>query len=289
MDGNGDPAAVCAAESQVGSYHYGVIARAIAEIDASAPGLSLAELSGRMGMSPAHFQRVFTRWAGVSPKQYQQYLALDAARRMLAARHSTLEAALAAGLSGPGRLHDLFIRWEAMAPGSYARGGAGLTIRHGVADTPYGPAVAAVTDRGLCGLAFAAEMGTAAALRDLAARWPAARLEEDHAAVAAPVAAAFGGGSVTLHLIGAPLRLKVWEALLAVPEGRVTTYSELAVAVGRPRAVRAVATAVGRNPVAALIPCHRVLRRDGTLGGYHWGLPVKRAMLAREAARADAG
>ena len=289
MDGNGDPEVLCAAEPQMGSYHYGVIARAIAEIDAGPPGLSLAELSGRMGMSPAHFQRVFTRWAGVSPKQYQQYLALDAARRMLAARHSTLEAALAAGLSGPGRLHDLFIRWEAMAPGSYARGGAGLTIRHGVADTPYGPAVAAVTDRGLCGLAFAAEMGTAAALRDLAARWPEARLEEDHAAVAAPVAAAFGGGSVTLHLIGAPLRLKVWEALLAVPEGRVTTYSELAVAVGRPRAVRAVATAVGRNPVAALIPCHRVLRRDGTLGGYHWGLPVKRAMLAREAARADAG
>lgn len=282
-------AADAAVPEQSGEYHYAVIARAIAVIDAAPQGLSLNGLAARMGMSPSHFQRIFTRWVGVSPKQYQQYLALEVARDMLARRHNTLQAALAAGLSGPGRLHDLFIRWEAMSPGNYARAGNGLTIRYGHVDTPFGPAVAMATEHGVCGLGFAGEMGTAAATADLAARWPAARFLADDAAVAGAVRAAFEGGPVSLHLIGAPLRLKVWEALLALSEGEVTTYSDLATAVGHPRAVRAVATAVGRNPVAMLIPCHRVLRRSGALGGYHWGLPVKRAMLAREAARADAG
>jgi AraC family transcriptional regulator of adaptative response/methylated-DNA-[protein]-cysteine methyltransferase len=271
-------------------YHYGVIARALAEIEAADAPLTLEALAARLGMSPAHFQRVFSRWVGVSPKRYQQYLALDAAKRLLATRHSTLEAALGAGLSGTGRLHDLFLRWEAMSPGDFARAGAGLKIRHGVVETPFGPAVAMATDRGLCGLGLAAETGTAAAFADLAGRWPAADFVADAAAVAGPVAAAIGGapGEVGLHLIGAPFQIKVWEALLAVPEGHVTTYSDIARAVGNPRAVRAVGTAVGRNPIAWLIPCHRALRKSGALGGYHWGLNVKRAMLAREAARADA-
>ncbi len=280
-------------------YHYRVIARALDEIDAAPAPLSLEALAGRLGMSPAHFQRLFSRWVGVSPKRYQQYLALDHAKRLLAARHSVLEAAMASGLSGTGRLHDLFLRWEAMRPGEYARGGAGLTIRHGVVDSPFGPAVAMATDRGLCGLAFAAETGVEAAFADLAARWPAARHVEDVRAVAAPLAAAFAPApgcphapdaprEIALHLIGAPFQIKVWEALLAVPDGHVTTYSDIARAVGCPRAVRAVGTAVGRNPIAFLIPCHRALRKSGALGGYHWGLPVKRAMLAREAARADA-
>jgi AraC family transcriptional regulator of adaptative response/methylated-DNA-[protein]-cysteine methyltransferase len=270
-------------------YHYRVIARALAEIDATDAPLSLEALAARLGMSPAHFQRVFSRWVGVSPKRYQQYLALDAAKRLLAARHSTLEAALGSGLSGSGRLHDLFLRWEAMSPGDYARAGEGLVIRHGVVETPFGPAVAMTTERGLCGLGFAAEAGEAAVFADLAARWPAASFIADPHAVAGPVAAATGGGGeVALHLIGAPFQIKVWEALLAVPEGHVTTYSDLARAVGNPRAVRAVGTAVGRNPVSWLIPCHRALRKSGALGGYHWGLTVKRAMLAREAARAEA-
>jgi AraC family transcriptional regulator of adaptative response/methylated-DNA-[protein]-cysteine methyltransferase len=270
-------------------YHYGVIARALAEIETADAPLSLEALAARLGMSPAHFQRVFSRWVGVSPKRYQQYLALDAAKRLLAARHSTLEAALGAGLSGTGRLHDLFLRWEAMSPGDYARAGEGLTIRHGVVETPFGPAVAMATERGLCGLGFAAETGVEAAFADLAARWPAARFLVDPTAVAARVATVLGGrGQVALHLIGAPFQIKVWEALLAVPEGHVTTYSDIARAVGNPRAVRAVGTAVGRNPIAWLIPCHRALRKSGALGGYHWGLTVKRAMLAREAARADA-
>ncbi|MGY6412403.1 MAG: methylated-DNA--[protein]-cysteine S-methyltransferase [Alkalilacustris sp.] len=276
------------ATAEEDAYHYRLIARAIAEIDAAPPGLSLEALAGRIGLSPAHFQRVFTRWAGVTPKQYQQYLTLEAARAMLAARHTVFDTALAAGLSGPGRLHDLFLRWEAMPPGAYARAGAGLTIRHGAVDTPFGPAIAMATDHGLCGLALTAEMGTEAAFDDLAARWPAARFVPDPGSVAPPVRAAFDGAPAKLHLIGAPLRLKVWEALLAIPEGHVTTYGDLATAVGRPSAVRAVASAVGRNPIAALIPCHRVLRRDGALGGYHWGLPVKRALLAREAARIEA-
>lgn len=272
-----------------GAYHYRIIARAIAAIDAGPPGMSLEALAAQVGLSPAHFQRVFTAWVGVSPKRYQQYLTLDAARRMLAARHSTLDTALAAGLSGPGRLHDLFLTWEAMAPGDYARAGAGLTLRHATLDTPLGPVVAMATDRGLCGLALAAEVGEAAALADLAARWPRARLVADPAGLAAPVAAALGGGPVALHLMGTPLRLKVWEALLTQPAGTVTSYADLATAVGQPRAVRAVGSAVGANPVAVLIPCHRVLRRDGALGGYRWGLPVKRALLAREAARLEAG
>jgi AraC family transcriptional regulator of adaptative response/methylated-DNA-[protein]-cysteine methyltransferase len=232
---------------------------------------------------------LFTQWVGVSPKRYQQYLALGQARDLLATRHTVLEAADAAGLSGAGRLHDLFLRWEAMRPGEYARGGAGLIIRWGWFDSPFGRALAMGTDRGLCGLAFADETGDAAAMEDLRGRWPNADYVEDPEALRAWVEAGFGGrGQARLHMIGAPFQIKVWEALLQVPSGHVTTYSDIADAIGRPRAVRAVGTAVGRNPVSYLIPCHRALRKSGALGGYHWGLPVKRAMLAWESARADA-
>lgn len=276
--------------SEETAYHYRVIARALGHLDAAGGRLlPLDALAARLDMSPAHFQRVFSAWVGVSPRRYQHYLALDHARRLLAERHSTLEAALGAGLSGSGRLHDLFIRWEAMSPGEYARAGEGLTIRWGAVPSPFGEALAFATDRGLCGLAFTEETGRAAALADMQARWPKARYAEEAAAVAPLAAAAFGGsGATRLHVIGAPFQIKVWEALLAVPSGHVTTYADLARALGRPRAARAVGTAVGRNPIAWLIPCHRVLRASGALGGYHWGLPVKRAMLAWEAARAEA-
>ena len=271
------------------AYHYAVIARALKHIDAGGPGLTLDGLAGKMEMSPAHFQRVFSQWVGISPKRYQQYLTLDHARRLLADRFTVLETALETGLSGTGRLHDLFLRWEAMSPGEYARAGEGLVIRWGWFDSPFGPALVMGTDKGICGLGFAAEMGAEAAMEDLTRRWPKARYVEEPAALAPWVAAAFGaGGETALHLIGAPFQIKVWEALMRVPSGHVTTYSEIAGAVGLPRAVRAVGTAVGRNPVSFLIPCHRALRRDGGLGGYHWGLPVKRAILAWEAARDDA-
>ncbi|MGP1357548.1 methylated-DNA--[protein]-cysteine S-methyltransferase [Roseicyclus sp.] len=271
-------------------YHYHVIRRAIDEIDRAEAPLSLEALAARMSMSPAHFQRVFTAWVGVSPKRYQQYLALDHARALLRERFTTLETAGAVGLSGGGRLHDLFLTWEAMSPGTYASGGAGLAIRWGWFDSPFGRALVMGTGRGICGLGFAAETGEEATMADLRGRWPNAAFAEDPESLLPRVEAAFGGrGEVPLALIGAPFQIKVWEALLRVPSGEVTTYSEIARAIGRPQAVRAVGTAVGRNPVSWLIPCHRALRKSGALGGYHWGLPVKRALLAREAAFRDAG
>lgn len=271
-------------------YHYGVIARAIAEIDAAGgERLALAELAGRLAMSEAHFQRVFTQWVGVSPKRYQQYLALGHSRALLAGRFTVLEASQEVGLSGAGRLHDLFLRWEAMTPGEYARGGEGLVVRWGWFDSPFGEMLVMGTVRGLCGIGFGAEMGREAAFADLAGRWPKARFVADEGALAPSVAAAFGGaGEAALHLIGAPFQIKVWEALLAIPSGHVTTYSEIARAIGKPTANRAVGAAVGRNPVSWLIPCHRALAKSGALTGYHWGLPVKRAMLAWESVRADA-
>ncbi|WP_417625652.1 methylated-DNA--[protein]-cysteine S-methyltransferase [Pararhodobacter aggregans] len=274
------------------AYHYGVIGRAIAEIDAAGERVSLEELAGRLGMSPAHFQRVFTQWVGVSPKRYQQYLALGHARRLLAERFTVLEAAHASGLSGPGRLHDLFLRWEAMTPGDYAKGGAGLVIHWGWFDSPFGPALVMGTDKGLCGMGFAAEMGAEAAFADLTGRWPKARFVEDPMRLKPWADSAFGttGGlsETPLYLIGAPFQIKVWEALLSIPSGKVTTYSEIARAIGQPTANRAVGAAVGRNPISWLIPCHRALAKSGALTGYHWGLPLKRAMLAWEAARDEA-
>ncbi|MFV0491789.1 MAG: methylated-DNA--[protein]-cysteine S-methyltransferase [Pseudorhodobacter sp.] len=270
------------------SYHYRVIERALHEIDTS-PNLSLEDLAERIGMSPGHFQRLFSQWVGVSPKRYQQYLTLDHARQLLADRFTTLETSLSTGLSGTSRLHDLFLRWEAMRPGDYAKGGQGLTIRWGWFESPFGPALIMGTDTGICGLGFAAETGAEATMTDLRGRWPKADYIEDPAPLRPWVEAAFGttGGEVSLYLIGAPFQIKVWEALLRIPSGHVTTYSEIAGAVGHARAMRAVGTAVGRNPISWLIPCHRALRKSGGLGGYHWGLPVKRAMLAWEAARDD--
>ncbi len=272
-------------------YHYGVMRRAIELIDAADAPLTLEALAAQLDMSAAHFQRLFSAWVGVSPKRYQQYLALGHAKTLLRERFTTLEASHAVGLSGTGRLHDLFVRWEAMSPGDFAKGGAGLEIGWGWFDTPFGRVLVMGTDKGLCGLAFAAEMGEDAAMADLRKRWPAASYREDGPRLAVWVDAAFGlgakGETAPLTLIGAPFQIKVWEALLQLPEGHVTTYGEIAQAVGNPRAVRAVGTAIGRNPIGYLIPCHRVLRGTGELGGYRWGLPLKRAMLAYEGARAD--
>ncbi len=274
-------------------YYWPLMRRAIERLDAGRD-LSLDQIADEMNLSPAHFQRVFSRWAGISPKRFQQYLTLGHAKALLDARFTTLATADETGLSGTGRLHDLFLRWEAMSPGDYARKGAGLTIRHASADGPFGPMIAMATHRGLCGLAFTAETGPEAAMRDLCGRWPNARFVEDAAALAPHIegfAATLDGrpAETRLHLIGAPFQIKVWEALLRIPTGHVTTYGEIAGAIGAPRAVRAVGTAVGRNPVSLLIPCHRAIRATGGLGGYHWGLPVKRAILAHEAASTGFG
>tara|TARA_B110000908_G_scaffold170508_1_gene230287 strand:- start:4611 stop:5417 length:807 start_codon:yes stop_codon:yes gene_type:complete len=266
--------------------------RAITLIDAAEDNLSLEDMAAQMGMSAAHFQRVFSRWVGVSPKRYQQYLTLGHAKTLLHSQFSTVDTAHASGLSGSGRLHDLFLRWEAMSPGEYAKHGAGLVINWGWFDTPFGRAIVMGTDRGICGLGFAAEIGEDAAFIDLRQRWPDAQFMDAPEELEGWVNTAFGinegGGKAPLLLMGGPFQIKVWEALLSVPSGQVTSYSEIAEIVGSPKAVRAVGTAVGRNPVSWLIPCHRALRKSGAMGGYHWGLPMKRAMLAYEAAKAEA-
>ena len=279
--------------SDESGYHYQVMRRAIDILDAAEDPVQLEGIAAQMGMSVAHFQRLFSRWVGVSPKRYQQYLMLDHAKSLLRDRFTTLDTAHELGLSGSGRLHDMFLRWEAMSPGDFARKGEGLVISWGWFDSPFGPALVMGTPRGICGLAFSAEMGTDAAMEDLCRRWSGARFCEDPALLRNWVQIAFGvqgGGAekAPMYLIGAPFQIKVWEALLAIPSGHVTTYSEIAQTIGTPKAVRAVGTAVGRNPISWLIPCHRALRKSGGLGGYHWGLPVKRVMLAFESARADA-
>ncbi|SLN52249.1 Bifunctional transcriptional activator/DNA repair enzyme Ada [Aquimixticola soesokkakensis] len=264
-------------------YHFDIVRRAITLIcDADRP-LSLAQLAQQVGLSPAHFQRVFSDWAGISPKRLQQFLALDHAKHLLATAHSTLDTSLQSGLSGSGRLHDLFITWEGLSPGEYARAARGTTLRHALVQTPLGPMQAIASDKGLCGLAFAADTPQAA-LTDLMQRWPKADFTPNIEAVAPLVARAFAGQG-RLHIRGAPFQIKVWEALLHIPEGAVATYADIARAIDHPNAHRAVGTAVGRNPIAYLIPCHRVLRAGGALGGYHWGLPTKRTLLALEAAK----
>lgn len=279
-----------AADMEKHPYHFGLIARAIDYIDAHAAAQpSLSEVANAMGLSEAHFQRLFRQWTGVSPKKYLQYLTLTQAREMLAARHTVLDTALATGLSGPSRLHDLFVRWEAMTPGEYALRGKGLRISYGWFDSPFGDMLALATERGICGLGFANDTGREAAELDLFSRWPQADFVQGATAMRPWIEATLAAkGEARLLLSGSPLQLKVWEALLAIPSGHVTTYSDIAERIGNPKAVRAVGTAVGRNPVSWLIPCHRALRKSGALGGYHWGLPVKRALLARESAQFEA-
>ena len=270
------------------TYNYGVIRRAIETIDAADHVLGLEELSRLMDLSPAHFQRKFSTWAGISPQKYQHYLTVGYAKTLLRDKCTTLMTADSVGLSGSGRLHDLFIRWEAMSPGDYAIKGAGLTIYEGWFSSPFGEVIAMGTNRGLCGLGFAIEMGRDQARDDLVNRWPLALFEEKPNRLASWVEATFAGkGNVDLHVMGAPLQIKVWEALMRIPSGYVTTYSNIAQSIQNPKAVRAVGTAVGRNPVSFIIPCHRVLRKSGELGGYHWGTPVKRAILAFEGARSE--
>jgi len=268
---------------------YDRMAEAIRFIDETRDGQpGLEEVAAHLGLSGAHFQRMFSRWVGVSPKKYQQYLTLDHAKTLLRDRFTVLDTALESGLSGPGRLHDLLVTWEAMTPGEYATGGAELEITYGFAPSLFGEALILWTPRGISGMGFTAEMGKEPCLDDMKRRWPNATYQEDNPGAKKQIDNIFEGKDTRLLLSGAPFQIKVWEALLSIPSGHVTTYSEVAQRAGNPKAVRAVGTAVGRNPVSWLIPCHRALRKSGGLGGYHWGLPVKRAMLAFESARLDA-
>jgi AraC family transcriptional regulator of adaptative response/methylated-DNA-[protein]-cysteine methyltransferase len=242
-------------------------------------------------LSSFHFQRLFTRYVGVSPKSFVGHLTLEHAKRELAKGASVLDAALDAGLSGPSRLHDLALKIEAMTPGEYAKAGAGLAVDYGFHASPFGIALIAMTARGVCGLGFGDEDEETAMLEDMKSRWPKARFVENTARTAPVARHVFGmetpKAPLGLHLLGTPWQIKVWQALLAIPPGKVTSYRAIAARVSDAKASRAVGTAVGRNPISLLIPCHRVLGSDGALHGYHWGLARKRALLAIEACRSD--
>jgi AraC family transcriptional regulator of adaptative response/methylated-DNA-[protein]-cysteine methyltransferase len=254
----------------------------------------LREVADSVHLSEFHFQRLFRRWAGISPKRFIQYLTLEHAKKLLGESHSVLDATYDAGLSSPGRLHDLFVTIEAMTPGEFKAQGAGLRIGYGFHSSPFGECLLAMTDRGICGLGFVDAGGRAQILRDFQERWPAARWEENPRLTEPTIRRIFGGEKsngdrpITLLLQGTNFQIKVWEALLKIPMGSVVPYEELASNVCSARAARAVGGAVGKNPIAFLIPCHRVIRKAGGIGGYHWGPTRKKAMLAWEAARTAA-
>ena len=271
------------------NYSYNLLKRAIDEIDQAERALSLSELSTRMGMSSAHFQRLFSKWVGISPKKYQQYLMLEHSKELLQNHHSTLATTQKVGLSGAGRLHDLFVRWEAMSPGEFSRQGDAIKIGYCWRDSAFGEALVMATERGICGIAFSSETGRENTLQDMVNRWPKAHFEANSDKANRLAKDIFEASKAApLHMIGAPFQINVWEALMRIPSGHVTTYSDIATAIGNPNATRAVGTAIGKNPISWIIPCHRALRKSGALGGYHWGLPIKRIMLAFEAARRDA-
>ncbi len=253
---------------------------------------SLSDLAGQVGLSEFHFQRLFHRWAGVTPKAFLQCLTLARAKALLADSRSLLDTSLELGLSGTGRLHDLFLGLEAMTPGEFKRAGEGLAIQWGVHATPFGEALFALAPRGLCGLSFLDAASRTRAVADLQARWPEARLVEDSRQTepyADEVVARMQGAPsrpLALVLKGSVFQVKVWEGLLAIPEGGVASYQGLAQCIGAPKASRAVGTALSLNPIGYLIPCHRVIRTTGAVGEYRWGATRKQALLGVEGARA---
>jgi len=247
----------------------------------------LETVAEAVGLSAAHFQRMFKRWAGISPKRFVQYLTLDHARRRLADSASVLDATYDSGLSGPGRLHDLFVTYEAMTPGDFKRDGDGVEIAYGVHPSPFGPCFIGETERGVCALGFADDAASPTPLEDFKQRWRNADFREDRKLTGETAARIFAaaGGRLALDLRGTNFQLKVWEALLRIPPGAVVSYDALAGALDKPGAARAVGGAVAANPVSYLIPCHRVIRKSGRFHNYYWGPERKRAMLAWEAAR----
>lgn len=268
---------------------YERIARAIAYLDAHwREQPSLAAVARHVGLSESHFQRLFTRWVGISPKRFLQHTTAEFARTLLREHRATLPTTLDVGLSNPSRLHELIVHVDAMTPGQVSRAGEGVTITWGVHDSPLGAAFIAVTELGVCSLQFAdSAAARRAAVARVQAEWPGATLVESSSRTRDAARRALGrlgatAGPLALHVRGTNFQLKVWAALLNVAPGSVTTYEEVACAIGRPRAVRAVGTAVGRNPVSVLIPCHRVIRKSGHLGGYAWGLERKELLLRTE-------
>ena len=250
---------------------------------------TLDDIANKVCLSPAHFQRLFTAWAGVSPKKFLQYTSIEYAKKVL--KESTLsDTAYETGLSGTSRLHDLFINIEGMTPGEYKHGGEHLVINYSFAESPFGDIIVASTPKGVCYMAFAD--GQSQALHNLQKKFPNAQYQpkpDDFQQQAISIFTQDWSklGEIKLHLKGTDFQLKVWEMLLKIPMGSLTTYGDIAAILDNPKASRAVGTAVGDNPVAFLIPCHRVIRSSGELGGYHWGLARKAAMLGWEALKVE--
>ncbi len=255
---------------------------------------SLEVIAARAKMNPEGLQRLFTRWAGLTPKAFLQALTLDHAKAMLADSASILDASLELGLSGPGRLHDLFVTHEGMSPGSYKNKGEGLEIWYGYHPSPFGLALVLVTQYGMCGMGFCDIGEEAEALADMVRRWPNARYAEDSAKTAPFAARIFSrehwqrNDPVRITFIGTDFEIRVWETLLKIPMGKFTTYGDIAANIGKPKAARAIGAAVGKNPISFVVPCHRVIGKSGDLTGYHWGLTRKRAILGWEAGRLSA-
>jgi len=274
---------------------YDVVRRAIGHIRGhwrEQPEIdAIAEAAG---VTPTELHHLFRRWAGLTPKAFLQALTLDGARQLLRDSASVLDATYEVGLSGPGRLHDLFVTHEAMSPGEWKSGGEGLTVFFGFHPSPFGSALVMATERGLAGLAFADPGEERAALADMKARWPRAAYVEDSARTAAIARRIFDSSQwqqdkpLRVVLIGTDWEVRVWETLLQIPMGRLTTYSDIANKIHKPAAARAVGAAVGKNPVSFVVPCHRVVGKSGDLTGYHWGITRKRAMLGWEAGQVGA-
>jgi AraC family transcriptional regulator of adaptative response/methylated-DNA-[protein]-cysteine methyltransferase len=270
---------------------YDVVAAAIDYLEQnfrSQP--ELADVARHVHLSEAHFQRLFRRWAGISPKRFLQFLTAEHARELLSGSRSVLDVSYEVGLSGGGRLHDLMLNIAAATPGEIKSGGLGLTIHYGFHESPFGESLIAITDRGITNLAFTQNHDREHLLAEMRHRWPNAHFVEDAARTRPVARQVFGdsGGALTLFLKGTNFQIRVWEALLRVPAGRAVTYEDIAHTIGHPTAVRAVGAAVGQNPIAYLIPCHRVLRKSGVFGEYHWGAVRKKALLGWEAARSYA-
>ena len=270
------------------SQHYQLIEQAIQYIEANMQRQpELGEIASSVGLSEYHFQRLFTRWAGISPKRFMQFLTKENAKEILDRSENLLDATHQVGLSSLGRLHDLFVNTEAVTPGEYRSRGEGVSIRYGIHITPFGKCLIAATDRGICHLGFV-DGNEGRAVDNLVEHWTHASMTEDYASTAPLVNRIFlhgeGDSPLKLHLRGTNFQVKVWEALLSIPSGALTTYEHIAAQIGNPRAVRAVGSAVGDNPIAYLIPCHRVIRKSGEFGNYLYGSARKKAILARELA-----
>ena len=268
--------------------HYRLIEQAIQYIEANARNQpELAEIASAVGLSEYHFQRMFTRWAGIGPKRFMQFLTKEHAKEILDHSENLLDATHQTGLSSLGRLHDLFVNTEAVTPGEYKSRGAGVDIRYGIHPTPFGKCLIATTERGICHLGFV-DGSEGRAIDNLVEHWKNASMSEDYASTAPLVNRIFLEGEsalpLRLHLRGTNFQIKVWEALLSIPPGALTTYEQIAAQIGSPRAMRAVGSAVGDNPIAYLIPCHRVIRKSGEFGNYLYGSARKKAILARELA-----